>query len=49
MRTHFLPDSLQDLKQSPIFFPSQVFPEPDALDDDESAVVDFDDFDDGFP
>ena len=35
IRVHVLPDALQDLKQSPIFFPSQVCLGPDELDEEE--------------
>ena len=40
---HFLPDALQDLKQSPIFFPSQVCLGPDDLDEEELDELDSED------
>ena len=46
IRVHFLPDALQDLKQSPIFLPSQVCLEPDVLEDDELDELDSEDFGD---
>ena len=46
IRVHFLPDALQDLKQSPIFLPSQVCLEPGVLDDEELDELDSEDFGD---
>ena len=46
IRVHFLPDALQDLKQSPIFLPSQVCLEPDVLADEELDELDSEDFGD---
>ena len=46
IRTHLFPDALQVLKQSPIFFPSQLCLAPDRPNDEELDKLEFGDLGD---